>query len=206
MKNVLLLAPHIDDIEFSCAGTVSKLVEKGFNVFYVYFSRCELSLPEGLPENILEKELEKSAKIMGINNIIKFNYSVRRFPEFRQDILENLIKIKKQINPCQVLLPSSYDIHQDHQTIHNEGIRAFKHSTLLGYETIWNNFSFTPGYFSCLDERHVNKRIKAMMSYQSQKKRGYLQEELVWNMVSMRGLQAGRNYAEAFEIIRWVDL
>ena len=36
-------------------------------------------------------------------------------------------------------MPSLNDIHQDHATIAQEGLRAFKGCTILGYELIWNN-------------------------------------------------------------------
>ena len=40
------------------------------------------------------------------------------------------------------MIPSESDVHQDHQTIYNESIRAFKFSSILGYEMPWNNRFF----------------------------------------------------------------
>ena len=53
IKNVLILAPHTDDGELGCGGTIAKLIEEGSEVYYAAFSVCETSVPEGYTINIL---------------------------------------------------------------------------------------------------------------------------------------------------------
>ena len=53
-----------------------------------------------------------------------------------------LIQLRNDIQPDLVVIPCSQDVHQDHQTIHNEAVRAFRHISIIGYELIWNNLSF----------------------------------------------------------------
>ena len=48
-KRVLVLAPHTDDGEFGCGGTMARLVDAGIEVHYVAFSIATRSLPEGFP-------------------------------------------------------------------------------------------------------------------------------------------------------------
>ena len=43
LKDVLVIAPHTDDAEFGCGGTISKMVSSGINVFIATFSACEKS-------------------------------------------------------------------------------------------------------------------------------------------------------------------
>ena len=38
LERVLVLAPHTDDGEFGCGGTMARLVEAGADVRYVAFS------------------------------------------------------------------------------------------------------------------------------------------------------------------------
>ena len=54
------------------------------------------------------------------------NYSVRSFHSFRQQILDDLLDLQRTIMPNLIIMPSSYDVHQDYQIIHMESIRAFK--------------------------------------------------------------------------------
>lgn len=201
---MLVLAPHADDGEFACGATISRLVEEKKEIFYVSFSFCKESVPAGFPKDILEKEMEQSTKSIGIKklNLIKFDFPVRRFEQFRQDILDNMIKLRNSLKPDLVLLPSTDDIHQDHQVISNEAIRAFKHSSLWGYEMPWNNIRFTPNHYVHLNKKHVDKKISAIKKYRSQSHRNYAEENFLRSIVKMRGVQAGAKYAEAFEIIR----
>ena len=94
-KNVYVLAPHTDDGELGAGGTISKLVESGANVYYFAFSTAEQSVPEGFPKNILKKEVIKATSKLGIKkeNVIIYNYEVRKLNYARQEILESLIKV-----------------------------------------------------------------------------------------------------------------
>ena len=65
-----------------------------------------------------------------------------RSREHRQDILELLVALWEEWRPDAVFQPSLHDIHQDHQVVAAEGLRAFKRTTILGYEIPWNNFDF----------------------------------------------------------------
>lgn len=204
--NVLVLAPHTDDGELGCGGTISKFIEEGKEVFYVAFSICEKSVPKGFPKNILEKEVKDATEELGIKkkNLIIKKYPVRCFPSHRQKILDDLIKIKSEIQPDLVFVPSSFDVHQDHSVIHQEAKRAFKHCSMLGYEFMWNNFSFNTTAFVLLKERHIKAKIEALKKYKSQKNRFYNSKESLTGLAQYRGLQMGTKYAESFEMIRWI--
>ena len=146
-ENILILAAHPDDGEFGCGASLHKL-SKNYNIFYAAFSPCLKSVPKGAKDDLLFRELKNAAKHLNIKdqNIRYFNYPVREFYSHRQDILEDMIKLKKSIKPIQIFLPNSFDIHQDHQVIHNEGKRAFKYNNVLGYELPWNNIESKNDY------------------------------------------------------------
>ena len=59
-NKVLVLAPHTDDGEFGCGGTISKLIYQGVEVHYVAFSACEQSVLPEFPSDILITEVKKS--------------------------------------------------------------------------------------------------------------------------------------------------
>lgn len=206
-KKILILAPHTDDGEFGCGGTIAKFIEEKKEVFYVAFSSVEKSVPKGFLKNILRKELKKAIKILGIpeKNLILFDYPVREFPRHRQEILEDMIKLGEKIKPDLVLLPSTYDTHQDHQIIAQEGFRAFKITSMLGYEITWNNLTFNTSCFILLKKKYLQKKLQAIKCYKSQSKRVYASEEFIKSLAITRGRQIGTNsYAEAFEIIHWI--
>ena len=205
-EKILILAPHTDDGEFGCGGTIAKLMEQGARIHYAAFSSAEKSLPHGADPDTLVNELNAALDSLGIRREYRhiYDYSVRDFPEHRQAILEDMIKLKAAIDPSLVLLPSVNDTHQDHLTVAQEGFRAFKDRTILGYEIPWNNKTFNTGSFVLLEEKHVAAKVKALMCYTSQLERFYANEQFVRSLAITRGTQIGTKYAEAFEVVRWV--
>ena len=205
-NRVLVLAPHTDDGELGCGGTISRMVEEGREVYYAAFSTAAESVPPPFPPDILEREVQAGTKVLGIPaaNLLVYQYAVRHLPHLRQEILEELVRLKREIDPGTVFLPSAQDLHQDHQTIHLEGLRAFKTVTVLGYELPWNNLSFDYRHFCVLTRAHVQTKIAALRCYQSQQHRPYTQEDFIWSWAKSRGGQIMVEYAEAFDVLRWV--
>jgi len=205
-QKVLILAPHTDDGELGCGGSIAKFIDDGASVFYAAFSTASESLPEGLPPDTLERELRDACRILGIpeKNIIVFNYEVRKLNYVRQDILEHLVKLRDEIAPDIVFMPTQSDLHQDHTTVAVEGLRAFKTTTALAYELPWNNITFTSHAFIPLDEKYIAKKIEAVGAYKSQAHRDYTKPDAIKAIAMMRGLQIGVKYAECFEILRWI--
>ncbi len=203
-KRILILAPHTDDGELGCGGTIAKCIGLGCEVFYAAFSTADESVQAPFPKNQLEIEVREATRILGIptSNLLIFKYQVRKLNYVRQEILEELIRLRPLIRPDLVFLPSSKDIHQDHLTIHNEGIRAFKQCSILGYELIWNNLSFSTGCFIEIGEAHLNLKIKALGAYKTQEGRDYMNPDFICSLAVVRGTQVGFRYAEAFEAIR----
>ena len=205
-KTVYVLAPHTDDGELGAGGTISKLIEMGADVYYFAFSTAETSVPEGFPKDILKTEVINATTKLGIkkDNVIIYNYEVRKLNYARQEILEDLIKHRNQLRPDLVLMPSLNDIHQDHSTIAQEGLRAFKNTTILGYELIWNNLHFDTTSFVKLDKKHIQAKSDALKEYKSQGIRDYMSEEFIFALAKTRGVQIGTKFAESFEVIRWL--
>ena len=204
-ERALVLAAHTDD-EFGCAGTVIRLVEAGVQVRYIAVSRCEESVPAGYPQDVLETECRSCTGVLGLRpeDVAVWRYPVRRFPAARQEILEEFVKVAREFSPELVLLPSSDDTHQDHKTVYEEGFRAFKRSTLLGYELPQNLISFSNSAFVALEAHHVDRKIAALSEYRSQSFRPYAAGEFIRSLAQVRGVQAGVGMAEAFEAVRLV--
>ena len=95
LRRVLVLAPHTDDGEFGCGGTMTRLVEGGAEVRYVAFSIATRSLPEGFPPDTLAKEVRAATAELGLSEeaLTVHDFDVRTFPEHRQEILELLVAL-----------------------------------------------------------------------------------------------------------------
>lgn len=206
-EKVLALSPHTDDAELGAGGTLARFLEEGKQIFYVAFSGCEKSIQNGLPSTTLRNECLQSTKNIGIplERVKILSYEVRKFPEHRQEILEDLIELKRILAPDLVLVPSSHDIHQDHNTILLETLRAFKDTaTIWGYEHPWNNLTFSNDIFVKLKLEHMEKKVKALSEYRSQQSRSYMKERNIISLLNTRGAQLDFDYAEVFELIRMI--
>jgi LmbE family N-acetylglucosaminyl deacetylase len=203
-ERALVLAPHTDDGELGCGGVMARLVEAGADVRYVAFSIATRSLPEGFAPDTLAREVREATAELGIppGNLTVHDFDVRTFPEHRQEILELLIELWNDWQPDVVFQPSLHDIHQDHQTIASEGLRAFKRTTILGYEIPWNNLDFAYQAYFALEERHVDRKAAALQKYASQQHRRYANPEYVRNLARTHGINVNREYAEVFQVYR----
>ena len=205
-QRVLVLAPHTDDGEFGCGGTMARLVDGGVEVRYVAFSIATKSLPPQFPPDTLAREVREATAVIGIppGGLEVFDLDVRTFPEHRQEILEALIRLNEEWSPDAVLMPSLRDIHQDHQVVAAEGLRAFKRTTVLGYQIPWNNLEFASQAYVALEKPHVERKVEALARYESQQHRNYANPEYIWNLARTNGINVGRQYAEVFEVYRVV--
>ena len=203
---VLLLCPHPDD-EIASGGLVSTLIERGHPVHYFYFSDCaESTRSLGFEAEVLIEECHKSCAVLGIqpDRIRGLDFPVRRFPQYRQEILEVLVAARREIEPKLVLCPASYDIHQDHATIAQESLRAFKHATILGYEFPWNQMESQTRFLATIEKRHLDIKIAAWNCYKSQAARAYHGHLVFEAMARVRGVQANVEFAEGYEVARAV--
>lgn len=206
MKRVLALAPHTDDAELGCGGTLARLLEEGASVHVVAFSTAKDSLPPGVPPMLTQEEFAEAMRRLGVptQNVLTLDYAVRTFSYCRQAVLEELVQLRNRIKPDLVLLPSAHDIHQDHQVVAAEGLRAFKETTVWGYELPWNLVTFSAQAFVTLQRRHLDAKWRALTAYQSQFDLGrpYFNRDVIEGLARVRGVQAKAEYAEAFEVAR----
>jgi len=206
---VLFLSPHTDDVELGAGGTLSKLKGQGHEIYWVVFSTAETSLPAGLPADTLAKEFHEVVRFLGLgeDRYNVFHFSVRYLHQHRQEILEELVRIRKDVAPDMVIGPSANDYHQDHQVVFHEMVRAFKNdSSILSYELPWNHTDFKTQMFVKLEAWHLAEKMKLLEKYQTQIRlnRTYFTKEFIYGWAKMRGVQVKADYAEAFEVIRWI--
>ena len=198
-RNVLVLAVHPDD-EQACSGTLARLHAAGASIELITFSDCA-----DISKNALIKEYSAATRMLGINQAPALcDLPNRHLPEHRQRILATLDDVVLDGYDL-VLLPATSDKHQDHATVSAEGIRAFKRTTILGYELPLNTIgpSTWAGYVR-LEPEHVDAKVQHAAIYKTQAHKPYMQEAYIRGLVAMRGMQAGVDAAEAFEVIRWV--
>lgn len=201
-----MLAPHTDDAELGCGGSICRLLEEGLEVYVAVFSTAAASLAPHAPRDTLKNEFLKAMALLGVekNALFVHDYPVRRLSDHRQEVLESLVVLKRDLSPDVVFAPSSSDLHQDHQVLFAEAARAFKQTTLWGYELPWNHVTFAAQAFVALKAVHVERKWQALQAYQTQLelRRPYFTRSFVEALARVRGTQLGTEFAEAFDVVR----
>lgn len=65
---ILILAPHADDGEFGCGGSIAKYVEMGADVCYAAFTLDGGPPMDGMPHRSMETELTGATQKLGIKS------------------------------------------------------------------------------------------------------------------------------------------
>lgn len=196
---ILAIAPHIDDVELGAGGALHAWSADN-TVYYV-----GLSIPPNTHEASFMEEFRVSLDALNISwdRAIRKAYNPRDLASDRVQILNDFYHMKQDLEPDVVLVPTSHDMHQAHEVVFAEARRAFKHSTILGYELSWNNFVFDSSVFVRLSPENMEAKKKAVSAYRSQTSRPFLKDSAVYeDLARLRGLQAGCPLAECFQAIR----
>ena len=202
---ILVLAPHTDDGELGAGASIAKWADQGNDVHYAAFSACESIAAPDDRTNSLRSECAAATSLLGIpsTNLEIFSFEVRRFTRERQEILDVMVELNKAVRPDLVLMPSTDDTHQDHETVAREARRAFKRTRMLGYEVPWNQFRFDSSAFSTIEEDHLATKCDALARFTSQAGRPYMNSDYIRSQALTRGVQSGVPLAEAFQVLRW---
>lgn len=200
-KKVLFLGAHPDDIEIGCGALIHHIV-KQTDILCVTLSDNQKN-----PDlKQVKDEHVRSMKVLGVpeERIIFGPFTTRIFPDARQDILEYFLKLRRDFKPDLIFTHSRQDVHQDHLTMTDESLRAFRGITVLGYDVVRSSYGFFPHFLVEVTEEDVNKKIVALSEYETYKDRYYFNSELTRSIMVRHGALAEVPFAEGFDILRIV--
>ena len=200
-KRVLFLGAHPDDIELGCGALIHHIA-----------SKCELhciTLSDNQKNPLLKNVVDEHYKSMTILGVPAKNtnfgqFTTRIFPEARQDILEYFLKLREEIIPDIIFVHSRQDVHQDHKTMTEESLRAFRGITVLGFDVVRSSYDFFPHFLVEVTEEDVNAKIKALSQYETYREKYYFNSELTRSISIRHGALAEKPFAEGFDILRIV--
>jgi len=200
-KKVLFLGAHPDDIELGCGALLHHVV-KQTEVLCVTLSDNQKN-PD--LQSVKNEHLESMA-VLGVpkEKLILGPFTTRVFPTARQEILEYFLKLRADFQPDLIFVHSNKDVHQDHLTMTDEALRAFRGITVLGFDVVRSSYGFFPHFLVEVTEEDVNKKVEALACYETYRDRYYFNSELTRSIMIRHGALAERPFAEGFDILRIV--
>lgn len=200
-KKVLFLGAHPDDIEIGCGALIHHIVHQT-EILCVTLSDNQKN-PE--LKNVKDEHL-LSMKVLGVpdEKVVFGSFTTRVFPDSRQEILEYFLKLRREFQPDLIFVHSKQDVHQDHLTIADEALRAFRGITVLGFDVVRSSYGFFPHFLVEVAEEDVEKKIEALSQYKTYRDKYYFNSELTRSIMVRHGALAEIPFAEGFDILRIV--
>lgn len=200
-KKVCFIGAHPDDIELGCGAFISNIQGKT-DIFCVTLSDNQ----KNPSLTHLVEEHYHSMDILGVSHEhIKLGaFATRRFPELRQEILEYLYQLNHEYQPDIVITHTRSDIHQDHQQTTEEVLRAFRGTTVLGFDALRSSYGFFPHFLVEVSPEDVEKKILALAEYSTYHDKYYFDASVLRATLIRHGALAELPYAEGFDILRIV--
>lgn len=202
-RRVLFIGAHPDDIELGCGALIAHIVHDTEVMCVTLSDNQKNPLLTALPQ-----EHYRSMAVLGVpeKNVILGQFETRRFPELRQEILEYMIQLNRTFKPEIVFVHTKADIHQDHGTITEEGLRAFRGTTVLGFDVLRSSYGFFPNFLVEVTEQDVECKIAALKEYKTYENKYYFDPNIQRATMIRHGALAERPFAEGFDILRVVGV
>ena len=197
---IIAVGAHPDDIELGCGGTVRAVTKGGARVIAVVMTKGEQS---GDPEKRCNESRAALAKL-GVNDVHFGSFPDTEVPCSHEAVkfLEDFYDREK---PSTILTHSANSMHQDHRQVGWLSMSAFRFSPrILAYETPRVTSLFSPTYFVDISDC-ITDKWAALKCHESQSEKRYINFDAIISMASFRGQQVNVTYAEAFEVVRFVD-
>jgi LmbE family N-acetylglucosaminyl deacetylase len=197
-QKVCFIGSHPDDIELGCGALIAHIT-KLTEVVTITLSDNQKN-PD--LKNVADEHY-RSMAVLGVprENIVVGQFETRRFPHSRQEILEFLIDVDRVHHP-EMFVHTRADIHQDHNTTTEETLRAFRGTTVLGFDVIRSSYGFFPSFLVEVNEDDVERKLQSLAEYHTYARKYYFDPSLTRATLIRHGAMAERPFAEGFDILR----
>ena len=206
---VLAIAGHADDVELGLGGTLARHAADGDDVTVVLVTHSGYSGYDGRvirTSKVANAEANVAASILGVKKLIIWNYETKEV-EYNVKLIEDLNRLIDKVQPDTIYTHWTQDANQDHSAIAKATIIAARNvPRILMYQSNWHTSQKVfQGRFYVDVSDFIELKIKAIQAHKSEiKKRGDTWIEFFKNKNRNDGILMGVQYAECFEIIRWM--
>lgn len=220
--NIVIISAHPDDETLGAGGTILKHKEDGDKLYWVISTKMKLQ--DGFSQERIDlrnDEIQKVSNNYGIKKTFQLDYSTMSLnSETVNQIIPELSNIFKQIEPEIIYCVNRTDSHSDHKYTFESVMACTKSfrfpsvKQVLLYECISETeFApaiperiFQPNYFVDIT-KHFDKKIDIMKIYESEIDEHPFPRSLknIEALSIFRGATAGVFYAEAFQLIKYIN-
>ena len=226
MHRVLIIAAHPDDEVLGCGATALRLIRLGAEAMVLFIGEGSTCRFEDVHSREALKAISERNKaairaltILGIEKYKFVNFPCGRFDQIPIIEINKVIESAVQdFKPDILFTHSDLDSNNDHRICHRATIMATRPcnphivSRIYSYEVLssseWSYAeSFKPNFFVPATFADMERKWEALRCYGSEMRaypfpRSY---DGMMTQARQRGMQCGRDFAEAFNLIRGFD-
>jgi len=206
--NILAVGAHFDDVEFGCSGTLIKHKQKGDKVTILVVTDSAYKDPNGKLVRSAEtayKEGAAAAKIIGVD-MKCLGYNTFLVP-YDEGLTKEINRYIEELSIDTIYCHWVKDIHRDHHYTAKSTLMAGRHvPRFLMYRSNYYNGEeqFRGNFYSDISDV-MDKKIEVMRAHESELKRvNNRWLEFFKKQNANHGLIIGVNYAECFEVVRYL--
>lgn len=219
---ILVIAPHADDEVLGVGGTIARYAEEGNQVDVCVVTVGQVPMFSQDVISAIRNEALKAHKLLGVHESIFLELPAVLLSEIpRHEINGKLCEVINRVKPDIVYIPHFGDMHYDHTLVAQAAmvavrpINGCKVKEVYSYETLseseWNTphskNTFIPNTYVNISKQ-LEKKEKAMECYRSQLKEFPHPRSVkaLESLANLRGSTVGVNAAEAFCLLRKIEL
>jgi len=222
MKNVIVISAHPDDEILGAGGTLLKHAAKGDNIYWLITTNVFES--QGFSKERIESrqlEIEKVSKMLGVTKVFKLTYPTMTLSSSSLiKMVPEISAIFSEIQPEIIYCLNRSDAHSDHRVTFNAVMactKSFRYpfiKQVLMYECIsetefapaLSEKAFLPNYFVDISA-YFKDKIEIMCVYESEIGDHPFPRSLrnIEALAVFRGASVGVEFAEAFQLVKFID-
>jgi len=219
---IVVISAHPDDEVIGCGGTLLKHKANGDELYWIIITNVFEN--QGFSKDLIhgrQQEIEKIKNLMGFSTVHKLDYPTMGLDSSSiNTMIPKISTLFNEIKPEVLYVMNRSDAHSDHRLTFDAVMactKSFRYpfiKKVLMYECISETeFApalpekvFQPNYFvdvtKCFD-----KKLEMMKVYKSELSEHPFPRSLrnIEALATFRGASVGVDYAEAFQLIKFID-
>ncbi len=222
MKNVIVISAHPDDEVLGAGGTLLKHAENGDNVYWLITTN--ISESAGFSQSRIksrQNEINEVEREMNFKKTFLLNYPTMELSSSTLiSMVPKISQIFNEVKPEIIYCLNRSDAHSDHRVTFDAVMactKSFRYpyiKKVLLYECLSETEfapalfekAFIPNYYVDVT-KFFQKKLEIMSIYESELGEHPFPRSLrnIEALATFRGASVGVEYAEAFQLIKFID-
>ncbi|PWH86407.1 PIG-L deacetylase family protein [Brumimicrobium oceani] len=221
-KNIVIISAHPDDEVLGVGGTLLKHKKNGDEIYWIITTSIfEENGFSNERVNSRQIEINEVAERIGAKAIYKLDYPTMSLSsETLIDMVPKISEIFSEVKPEVIYCLNRSDAHSDHRVTFDAVMactKSFRYpyiKSVLMYECISETEfapalpekTFMPNYFVDISE-FMDEKIDIMKIYHSELGEHPFPRSIrnIEALATFRGASVGVEYAEAFQLVKYID-